>query len=217
MQVQDVLNGVSTDVRQVLPATGASGTMQITWVDRIHKDALHTSKYNYLIKQMATFNVVAGTSSYTIATTNTPARELLVYDRTFDRVLMPIENLGLPASKVEDAQAQPLQIPKPMLSASTSQQWPEYFYRIATSGNQIQLLLFPAPQKTAFDGTYEIYYEQAVTTLASLTDTLLIPDDGIDLVTAGVNMYATAFLKLDQEVQFWTQQYEMLKKGQANG
>lgn len=220
MQVQDVLTAMSTDMRQVISPTGANGTLFISWVDRIQKDALHTSKYNYLIKQMATVAVVAGTSLYTVSTApNSPARLLMVYDRTFDRLLMPVENLGLPASHTEDSQnpQAPLQIPKPMLSAATSEQWPEYYYRLTTTGTQIQLLLFPAPQKSAFNGTYEVYYEQAVGNLANLTDVLTIPDDGIDLMTAGVNSYAAAFLKLDQEANFWTQQYEMLKRGQSIG
>lgn len=210
MQVQDVLTNVSTDVRSVILPSATF----ITWVDRIQKDALHTSTYNYLLKQMATFNVVQGTSSYTIATTGTPRRLTLVYDRTFDRLLVPVENLWVPASKTEDSPTgQPAMIPKPMLSAATSEQWPEYYYQQAATGNNIALILFPAPQKTAFNGTYEAYYEIVVPDLLNLTDTLILPNDAMPLVVAGVNSYASAYLKLDQEAMFWKQEYETLKKG----
>lgn len=215
MQVQDILTAMSTDMRQVISPTGINGTLFITWVDRIQKNALHTSPvYNWLLRQQSTFSVVSGTSAYTVTTTYQPRRLLLVYDRTFDRLLVPVENLGLPASKTEDTQAQPLSIPKPMLSAATSEQWPEYYTRInASSTDSVQLVLFPAPQKTAFNGTYEVYYEMVVPDLENLTDVLVLPDDALDLMTAGVNQLAAMFLKLDQESQYWGQQYEMLKRG----
>lgn len=218
MQVQDVLNAMSTDMRQVISPTGINGTLFISWVDRIQKNALHTSPvYNWLLKQMATMSVVSGTSSYTVTTSSAPRRVLSVYDRTFDRILLPIEQLGLPASQAEDTtQLQGVApIPKPMLSAATSEQWPEYYQRLATTGNQIQIALFPAPQKSAFNGTYEVYYEMVAPAVANLTDALLIPDDGLDLMAAGVNMYAASFLKLTDEVQYWAQQYEALKRGVA--
>jgi hypothetical protein len=70
--------------------------------------------------------------------------------------------------------------------------------------------------EAAFNGTYEIHYEAQVADLTALTDVLVVPNDGKDMIVAGVNSYVAQFLHLDTEAQFWTQQYEMLKKGQAN-
>jgi hypothetical protein len=214
MQVQDVINASSTDFRSVLSSSAPDSSLFISWVDRIHKDALHTGIYNPLLQLIASISVVTGTSSYAIPVTGGAIRRIqLVYDRTFDRILTPIESLIFPTS-TEDAASprQPLQIPKPMLSASTMEQWPEYYKREGAS----TLVIFPAPQKAAFNGTYEVHYEMQVPDLTTTTSTLLIPDDGMDQVVAGVNSYVAQFLHLDQESQFWAQQYDLLKKGMAN-
>ena len=104
---------------------------------------------------------------------------------------------------------QPLSVPKPMLTATTMEQWPEYYKREGSTG----LVLFPAPQKANFNGTYEVHYEIQVADLTATTSTLVLPNDAMDLVIAGVNSYVAQFLHLDQEAQFWKQEYEMLKKG----
>ena len=214
LTVQNIVDSSSTDFRSVLANSGSDANLFVSWVDRIHKDALHTSIYNPLINVVANVSVVSGTSAYTIPTGGGQIRRIqLVYDRTFDRVLSPIEVLQYPTAQADsESPRQPLQVPKEMMTASTMEQWPEYYRRNGTAG----LILFPAPQKSAFNGTYEVHYESQVTTLTALTDTLVIPEDGKDMVVAGVNSYVAQFLHLDTEAQFWTQQYEMLKKGQPN-
>ena len=214
MQVQDVINASSTDFRGVLASTAPDSSLFISWVDRIHKDALHTGIYNNLLQVVSNISVVQGTSSYTIPVTSGAIRRIqMVYDRTFDRVLFPIEMLVYPSNEADsESPRQGLQLPKAMVTAQTMEQWPEYYKREGTTN----LIIFPAPQKTAFNGTYEVHYEMQVTDLVNLTDTLVIPDDGIDQVVAGVNSYVAQFLHLDQEATFWKQEYEMLKKGQAN-
>jgi|SRR5882672_213498 len=207
MTVQDIINDTTNDIRQVLNGS-TDAAILIPWVNRIQKDALHTSLFNTLLQNITTVNVVSGTSLYTIPSTT--RRIVLLYDRTFDRVILPIDNLIFPASEADAVQAKaPLQIPEPMLTPKTMQQWPEYYRREGTTG----LVIFPAPQKAAFNGTYEVHYEAYSPDLVNLTDVLLIPNDGKDLIVAGVNMLACQYLKLDQEVGFWAQQYELLKKG----
>lgn len=215
MLVSDVANAVASDIRQVLSSTGTDSSIFINWVDQIHKNVLHTSVYNYVIRNMVTFETAVNTAAYTVATPVTPRRLLMVYDRTFERIIMPVENLTAPDAPNEDNPQQPVGMPKPMISAATSEQWPEYYYRVFASGSNLELMLFPAPQKTAFVGTYEIYYEKQVATVVALTDTLLTPDDALDLMVAGVNMRAASYLKLSEDVGFWTQQYEQLKHGVA--
>lgn len=217
MTVQDVLNAVSSDMRQVLAPTSPDSAIMIPWVDRIHKDALHTSLFNYFIRYSTTISVTVGNASYNLAATTPAIRRILsVYDRTFDRLLLPYESLGLPSVKADAVNGEPAQIPKPMLSATTMNQWPEYYQRLNAAA-QDQLVLFPAPQKAAFDGPYEVYYEAQVATLANSTDTLLIPDDGLDLVVAGCNSLAAAYLKNPEDYSTWKGLYESMKGGAFNG
>ena len=211
MLVQDIINASSTDFRNVLASTSPDSALFISWVDRIHKDALHTGIYNYLVQATSTISTVVGTASYSIPISSGAIRRILmVYDRTFDRVLLPIEELVYPTN-IGDAGSprQPLQIPKEMTTASTMEQWPEYYKREGATG----LYIFPAPQKVAFQATFEVHYEIQVADLTTTGATLVLPNDGIDMVVAGVNSYVAQFLHLDNEAQFWAQQYEALKKG----
>jgi hypothetical protein len=207
MLVQDVINSVSNDIRQVLASSGTDANIFIPWVDRIQKDCLHTSLFNYLIQNVETMSVTVDTSIYTLS--NPVRRILLVYDRTFDRILLPMDNVGLPTTKSDATTGQPTSMPMAMLSATTMDQWPEYYRRIGAS----TVYLFPAPQKPTYNGTYEVHYESMAPDLENLTDTLLIPDDGEDLVVAGVNMLATQYLKLSEETPVWKAYYEQMKKG----
>jgi hypothetical protein len=214
MTCQDIINASSVDFRSVLASSSPDSALFISWVDRIHKDALHTGIYNPLTQAVSNISVVQGTSAYTIPVTAGAIRRIqMVYDRTFDRVLLPIEELAYPTN-IGDAGSprQPASLPKAMLAASTMEQWPEYYKREGAAG----LILFPAPQKSAFNGTYEVHYEVQVADIAATTDTLLIPNDGKDMVVAGVNSYVASFLHLDTDMQFWAQQYQALKTGQAN-
>lgn len=211
MTVQDIINASSTDFRSVLSNTTPDSTLFISWVDRVHKDALHTGIYNPLTQQVSTINVTVGTSSYTIPVTAGAIRRIqMVYDRTFDRILMPIESMLYPTATDDSVPTrQPISVPKEMVSASTMEQWPEYYKREGTTN----IYLFPAPQKTAFQGTYEVHYEAQVADLTATTSPLLLPNDAIDMVVAGVNSFVAQFLHLDTESQFWSQQYEALKRG----
>jgi hypothetical protein len=215
MLVSDVLTSVTNDMRGVLSTTETSDqAILIPWVDRIHKDALHTSLFSYFNRFMFQISVVNGTSSYAINTGGNPGvrRILSVYDRTFDRLLLPYESLGLPSNKSDAEPGQPSQMPEAMLSITTMEQWPLYYQRIfgAGSGN---IALYPAPQKTVFDATYEVTYEGEVATLSSLSSALIIPDDGLDLVVAGVNALAAAFLKNPEDSTYWKQAYDSMKQG----
>lgn len=209
MTVQDVIDAVSLDMRQVLSNASPDSDIIIPWVDRIQKDVLHTSLFNALLRSSQTVSVTANTSVYTLSST-TVRRITSVYDRTFDRILLPYENVAYPTVKGDQTSGSQAVMPTPMLSAETMLQWPTYFLREGAS----TLVLFPAPQKAAFAGTYEVYFENYAPDLAATTDTLLVPSDGKDLVVAGVNMLACQYLKNTDEAQAWTQQYEMMKKGE---
>lgn len=213
MQCQDIVNASSIDFRSVLSSSAPDSSLFISWVDRIQKDALHTGIYNPLIQSMEPIAVVAGTSSYSIPVTNGNIRRIqLVYDRTFDRIILPIDGLVYPVNSGDSGSPrQAMQLPVEMVNAETMSQYPKYYKREGT----VTLQLFPAPQKSAFNGTYEVHYEIQAPDVTALNQTLLIPDDGEDMMVAGVNMYVAQFLHLDTESQFWSQQYEAYKKGSA--
>jgi hypothetical protein len=212
MTAQDVMNAVSSDMRQVLSASAPDNAIILPWVDRIQKDVLHTSLFNALLRKTTQITVVQDTPVYTLSDSSV-RRIVSVYDRTFDRFLLPYETVSFPTPKADAEGAQPQSMPEPMLSASTMLQWPAYFLREGTN----TIHLFPAPQKAAFGGTYEVYYETYAPSVAASTDTLLVPDDGKDLVVAGVNMLASQYLKNPEDTQYWTNQYELMKTGAFRG
>lgn len=206
MLASDVINGVFNDVRQVLNNT-TDVAIYLPWVDRIQKDVLHTSLFNYLIQATENFNVTASTFSYTLAT---PVRRvLLVYDRTFDRTLQDFDDIMAP--KQDATSPVGPTINGSMLSAETMTQWPLYYRRTGATG----ITLFPAPQKSVFGGTYEVHYETYAPDVAAATDTLLVPGDGKDLMVAGVNAYALSYLKLYEEAAKWQATYDAMKNGIA--
>lgn len=214
MLAQDIVNASSIDFRQVLSSSAPDSALFLSWIDRISKDALHTGIYNFLLHVTQTISVTNGVSSYTLTNTSGPIRRIgMVYDRTFDRIIMPIDSILYPTS-LGDQQSprQAAQIPLEMVTAETQAQYPKYYHLEGPT----TIEFFPAPQKTAFNGTYEIHYEMQAPDVTALTQTLLIPDDGEDMVVAGVNQYVANFLHLDTEAQFWSQQYEAYKKGTAS-
>lgn len=201
MTVQDIVTATCTDMRQLLSDQPPDASIIIPWVDRIQKDAIHSSLFGYLTRNVAIINTTQDVSSYQVPLgLNSMRRILSVYDRTFDRALIPYVKLteGLGLDK---------QVPEAMLSAETMVQWPVYYLR----EGQTTVFIFPAPQKPAFQGTLEVHYEAGVPSLVNLTDTLIIPDDGKDLIVAGVNSFTASYLKQAEESQRWAALYEQMK------
>lgn len=211
LSVQNIVDSVSEDVRKVLSNSGADATRMIDWVDRIHKDALHTSVYSYLNQVVLTQATTAGTSSYTLSPSPAIRRILSVYDRTFNRTLAPIRQ-AWPLPQRDQGGVEGAAPPK--MPELTQTQWPEYFDLVGT----VTFRVFPAPPAAAFQSTLEIYYEGQVTTLSTLTGgtgTLVIPEDGKDMVVAGVNWLALQYLKRPDEAQHWFAVYEKHKMGEV--
>jgi len=204
MTVQDIVTATATDMRQLLSDQLPDASIIIPWVDRIQKDALHSSLFNYLLHATTTFPVIVGINSYSLIIGAAPGtivrRILAIYDRTFDRALIPFD-------KVVQGLGGSAQVPEALVSAETMVQWPCYYMRDGASSAYI----FPAPQKSVFGGTYEAHIEIGAPNLLNLTDTLLIPDDGKDLIVAGVNSFTASYLKNGDESQRWAALYEQMK------
>lgn len=206
MLVSDVMNDVYNEVRQLLNTT-TDANVYIPWVNRIQKDVLHTSLFNYLIQSEETFTATQDDYSYTIST---PVRRIiLVYDRTFDRILQDLDDILAP--KQDATTPSGPTINTSMLSAETMTQWPVYYRRTGAT----TITLFPAPQKAAFGGTYEVQYETYTQDIANTTDTLTVPSDARDVMVAGVSAAALNYLKLYDEASKWQSEYERMKNGIA--
>lgn len=215
LTAQNIVDAVSVDMRSVLGSSGADATIILEWVDRIHKDALHSSLFSFLNEGFETVTTTAGTSKYTL--TASPRRILTVYDRRFDRPLLPFDNIAAPltladqASRSTGAPAEEGVRRKETLSSKTFSLWPEYFKLVGTQ----DLHVFPAPATTNYAGTaaLEVFFEKQVITLTALTDTLVIPEDGKDMMVAGVNYLTAGYLKRVEDAGLWLAIYEKLKRG----
>ena len=215
LTVASISNDVSIDVRLVLTATDSKIA---GWVDRIHKDCLHSSVYSYLNIATTSFTTVAGQNSYILTPTNI-RRILGVYDASTQRILFPIERATSPVSQVEKQepgagqQGSPArEYANPAVSPMSLQNsLPSYFRHIGPQ----QLNIYPAPASNAPPRQLNVSYEQQVVTIVNPGDVLLIPEDGRDMVVAGVNYLANTFLKRMDEAQVWAQIYSALKKGES--
>lgn len=156
-------------------------------------------------------NTIVNTGTYTLS--GNIRRIAGVYDTTRDRILFPIDRATAPVSQVEHQEPQPGQQggyvtkftqPQSAISLQTSQ--PEYFRLLASN----VMRLYPTPKAIL---ALNVAYEQQVVTLVNPTDTLVIPEDGRDMVVAGVDYLAATFLKRAEEAQFWGGLYEKLKTG----
>jgi hypothetical protein len=217
MIVQDIVNAVSVDTRQVLSNSGNDAITIMGWVDRVQKDVLHTTLYinqNLANVQVAT---TAGTNAYTLAPPTAIRRIVSIFDLTFNQSLTPSDvDLDQPspnAAQANDSQGHPpLQNPWPH-QAYKFGGTPEYFRFIAPN----TLIIRPAPPSAGYLSTLSVTYEQLVSTLSSLTASLIIPDDGKDVMCAGVNWLAMAYIGRQQEAMSWFQLYQQLKAGNRTG
>lgn len=218
MIVQDIVNAVSTDTRRVLSAAGNDAQVILNWVDRVHKEVLHTSLY--ITSNMATTSVstVAGTTTYNLTPPSSIRRLVSVYDTTFNRVLTPSDVISNPspiAARVEESKGEPYQ----QVAVPRSHEvfryggTPEYYRFIAPT----TFIVTPAGISSAYAATLSITYEQQVATLMNLTSSLIVPDDGKDVIVAGVNWLAMAYIGRPQETQMWYQVYQQLKAGERVG
>lgn len=219
MTVQDIINAVSIDTRQVLANSGTDANNMIGWVDRIHKDVLHSSIYVNQNLATTSITTTAGTSSYTLTPPSTIRRIVSIYDSTFNMSLTPsdvdLDSATPTATRVDEENGRPIattQLPQPF-QAYHFGGIPEYFRFIAPT----TLLVRPAPASAAYVSTLNIVYEVQVADLTTLGGTLIVPNDGKDVICAGVNWMAFSYIGRPQEAMSWFQLYQDLKRGNRIG
>lgn len=219
MIAQDIITAVSVDTRQVLNSTGQDATTILGWIDRVHKDVLHTSVYTNQNLATTSITTAASVTNYSL-TPSTPIRRLVsAYDATFNMVLTPADvDLDSPSpvtTRVAEEQGRPtatinMPLPDTVFKFGNT---PEYYRFIAPT----TFLIRPAPPTIAFVSTINIVYEQLVQTINNTTASLIVPDDGKDVMVAGVNWMAMAYIGRPQEAMSWFQLYQQLKQGNRTG
>lgn len=214
LTVASIAQDVSYDLRQVLGVTGSDLTIMTGWIDRVNKDCAHSSLYSYLNIATQVVSTAVGTGTYTL--TGNIRRLVGVYDSTRDRILFPIDRATSPVSQVEKQESQPGQaggyqtkFTQPLMSAMSLQTGQPEYFRLLSSNI---MRLYPIPKQVL---SLSVAYEQQVATLVNPSDVLVIPEDGRDMVVAGVNYLANMFVKRPEDAQTWASIYDTLKKGQS--
>lgn len=218
MIVQDIVDSVSIDTRQVLAASGNDANVIIGWVDRVHKDVLHTTLYTNQNLATTTFSTVVGQAAYTMTPPSSIRRIVAVYDSTFNMSLTPADvDLDSPTptqTRVNEEQGRVATGNNPHpADAYHFGGTPEYYRFIAPA----TLLVRPAPATVGYISTLNVVYEQLIPTLSNLQSPLIVPDDGKDVICAGVNWMAMAYIGRPQEAMSWFQLYQQLKQSNRLG
>ncbi len=218
MTVQDIVDAVSRDTRQVMQACGDDAQIIMGWVDRTHKDVLHSSLYVNQNLNTTLVTTIPGQFTYTMAPPTAIRRIVSVFDTVFNMSLSPSDaELNLPTptqAHVEEGQGRPHAPAAP----SPHQVYkfgglPEYYRFLAPTS----LRLRPAPASASYVSTLNVTYEQLVQTLSNLSADLIVPDDGKDVMVAGTNWLAMAYIGRSQEAASWFQLYQQLKSGERIG
>jgi len=152
--------------------------------------------------------MVVGTSSYAV----TAVRRIVnVYNRSIDRILTPIAGIAGQAPESEQVEGaagvQPMGLnDRADMQARLGSRFTEFYMKVGSN-----IVIYPTPTRT---DTLEVTSELNVTTVNALGTTLTIPDDGLDMMVAGVNMYMAQYLGRAQDVQNWAGIYAKLMQGE---
>lgn len=193
-------------------------------VDRIHKDVLHTSVYapfNHETESIST--TTADVSSLDLSAVDV-RRILSVYNRTFNQLILPLTGAVQPAGladKEATVQTQAGVNPQGIGGWSAIHIWQEgatqgplpRFYKHITNGAVLHLFPSIKIASVADPVAIEVYYEQQVTTLATLATALIVPEDAKDVMVAGVNYLVSLNIGRDAAAVQWLTVYENLKRG----
>lgn len=197
MTVQTILTACQQDLLTTVQGLG-SGTTLIDYVDRIHKECLHLGIYAAYNRVVETVPTVVGTTSYTLGTALVAVDAL--FDRTLSRPLYPFGEIRQQAAQ----QPATVEVAQGIVKSASPM-----FYRFIAPTT---LIVMPTPQCIT---SLEVHGRGQVATLTSTTATLIVPDDGLSTVVAGVNALAAAFLRQPQIADFWEKRYLQLRNGEA--
>lgn len=200
--VQNIIDAVSQDIRQLLAATGSDATILIDYTNRVSLELMRRSKWRWLLSTTQSFSTIAGTANYFLGSGGAPAgstsvslnlsdlyaiQENSVVDRTNNNRLACFNDKPV----------------DPILDSVTATARPTLYRNDLQDGPYV-LNLFQTP-----DGVYtiEFRYHKTRIQLTTAVQSLQVPDDYKDIVVAGVNRLACFYLKLPDEAATWNALY----------
>jgi len=222
--VQSLANAANLETRQYFGATTVDLTnatklaLFAGWANQVQRDVLHTSIWRSQLTTSDTFESAPNGSPY-ILTANNIRHILTVQDLQNNRIVIPYEDLNFPAATSNQP---PERSGPPRTKFDQTQQtsalYPQYYIFESciqgSDGSIVQgLHLLPDPKTSAHAGTIRYFYTRMVDDVAVAGDILIVPDDGFDLLVAGVAMHISNFLKRTAEAAAWNAVYERMKRG----
>lgn len=223
LTVQTVANDAARETRKYFYDTATDAVLStaeslfIGWVNEIHQDALHTSIWRTQLITSETFTSAPDGSPY-ILTANNIRHMLMVHDLKNRRTVIPYNDLDFPAATNLPPERTGPPRPKFDQTQQTSSPFPQYYIFesciLAADGSITQgLHLLPDPVDTAHSGTIRYWYSKMVDDVTAMGDTLLVPNDGRDILVAGVCMKISEYLKRATDFDHYRSIYEGMKKG----
>jgi hypothetical protein len=209
MTAQDIADAVSIDMRRLISNTDPDLSVIVGWIDRVHKQVLHSSVYAAFNIAQTTISTVASTTNYTLP--SDVRRIRTVYNRTLSQLILPLEPAAEPAATMEHttpAIGGPQAPDAKILTLRVHGPFPLYYQRVGG-----ELILFPQPRLAG--NKIEVTYEKIVPTITSASTILTVPDDGKDIMVAGVNALVALYLKRNDEAQQWYAMYQKLLGGET--
>lgn len=200
--VQNVIDVVSQDIRQLLASSGSDATILIDYTNRVSLELMRRSKWRWLLSATQSFSTIAGTANYFLGSGAAPVGSASVSLNLTDLYAIQENSVvdRTNSNRLACFNDKPV---NPVLDDSTSTGRP-LLYRNDLQDGAYVLNLFETP-----DGVYtiEFRYHKTRIPLTTAGQSLQIPDDYKDIVVAGVNRLACIYLKLPDEAQTWDALY----------
>ena len=226
--VQELANAANLETRQPFGANPVDLTnatrlaLFVSWANQVQRDVLHTSIWRSQLTTSDTFTsapfVLGSAGSPYILTANNIRHILTVQDIKNNRIVLPYEDLNFSAATSSPPERSGPPRTKFDQTQQTSSLSPQYYIFesciLAADGSITQgLHLLPDPADTAHSGTIRYFYTRMVDDVAAATDVLIVPDDGFDLMVAGVAMHIWEFRQEHELAAMWQIVYEKMKRG----
>ena len=215
LTVLEVATAANIAIRQQFDLSDSDQlALFIQWVDQVHKDVLHTSPV-WRVFNTASATITSSVAGSPYALTTTVREIVVVQDLQNSRVLIPWTDVNFPAASSAPPEKSGPPADKWMQSLKTNVPYPQFYLpEVAAAGGYIgKLHLLPDPSTVDYAGTIRYFYTKVVESVTASGDTLVMPDDGLDVMVAGVAMHASNFLPRPTEADRWAALYGVLKRG----
>ena len=221
--VQELANAANLETRQSFGATtvdltdAAKLALFVGWANQVQRDVLHTSIWKSQLMTSDTFTSEPNGSPY-ILTANNIRHIVTLHDLQNRRTIIPYDDLNFAAATSSPPERSGPPRTKFDQTQQTSALYPQYYIFeaciLAADGSIVQgIHLLPDPMDAAHSGTVRYFFTRMVDDVATATDFLIVPDDGLDLLVAGVAMHIWAFRRNDAMAASWHTVFEKMKRG----